>query len=70
MVRGQGLKGRGGSLGSQAPCITMAYRDFPSGTLLGVSIIRIIAFWVHIGVPLFRETTIWYKQPKRTSEWY
>ena len=41
-------------------CVYIYIWGFPKirGYLLKVPIIRIIVFWVYIGVPLFRETTI------------
>ena len=40
------------------------------GTLLGAPIIRIIVFWVYIGVPLFWETTNYTTALKLLELWY
>ena len=46
---------------SGASKVSSSHMGFPKirGTILGVPIIRIIEYWDYIGVPLFRETTIW-----------
>ena len=41
---------QGGYIGFRVPKIL--------GTSLGFSRIKIIVFWVYVGVPIFRETTI------------
>ena len=42
-------------------CVSICIWGFPKirGTFLGAPIIRIIVYWVYIGVPLFTESTIY-----------